>query len=111
MSSPAPIAVRSLDLLKPSGERLAFRVEFGPIRGEGHDFYFRVQFHGWGDSPPDIWGRDSLHALMLAVGLVHSILQEFVRRGGRVLWPGTDADYDLNEFVISSSASSRSSTP
>jgi hypothetical protein len=101
MTSSAPIAERTLDLLKPSGERVTFRVEFGPILGDGQDFHCRVRFHGWGDSPPDIWGYDSLQALVLAVSLVHSILDDFVRRGGRALWPGTDTDYDLDEFVFS----------
>ena len=101
MASLTHIAERKLDLLKPSGERLTFRCKFGPIRGDGQDFHCPVRFHGWGDSPPDIWGYDSLQALVLAVSLVHSILDDFVRRGGRVLWPGTDNDYDLNEFVFS----------
>ena len=90
-----------MDLLKPSGERVTFRVEFGPILNAGQDFHCRVRFHGWGDSPPDIWGGDSLQALVLAVSLVHSILADFVQRGGRILWPDTDTDYDLDEFVFS----------
>jgi hypothetical protein len=98
---PDHFAERRLDLLKPSGERVAFRVEFGPIRGEGQDFHCRVRFYGWGDSPPDIWGYDSLQALGLAVTLVRSILCDFVQRGGRVLWPGADADFDLDEFCFS----------
>jgi hypothetical protein len=96
-----PIAERSVDLLKPSGQRVGFRVEFGPIRSVGQDARCRVRFHGWGDSPPDVRGRDSLEAFLQAIGLVHSILDEFVRRGGRVLWPGTTNDYDLGYFVSS----------
>jgi len=99
MPSTRIITARCVDLLKPSGERVSFRVEFGPIRAEGQDFRCRVRFHGWGDSPPDVWGYDSLQALLLAVELVHAILIDFVRHGGRVLRPGTSADYDLNDFV------------
>jgi hypothetical protein len=101
MPASSSIAERTLDLLKPSGERVTFRVEFGPIHGDGQNFRCPVRFHGWGDSPPDIRGYDSLQALVLAVTLVHSILDDFVRRGGRVLWPGTDDDYDLDQFVFS----------
>jgi len=94
------IASRSVDLQKPSGERVPFRVEFGPVYEAGRDFRCQVKFYGWGDSPPDIAGRDSLQALILAVELVHAILAEFVRRGGRVLWPGTSTDCGLEEFVF-----------
>jgi len=96
-----PFAERSVDLLKPSGERVSFRVEFGPILPEGRFFCCRVRFHGWVESPPDIRGRDSLEAFLLAIGLVHGILEHFVRRGGHVLWPGTTHDYDLVNFVSS----------
>jgi len=94
-------AERSLDLLKPSGERVAFRVGFGPVLLAGRDFCCRVRFNGWVQAPPDVRGRDSLEALLPAVGLVHGMLDDFVRRGGRVLWPGTNNDYDLVHFVSS----------
>jgi hypothetical protein len=94
-------AERSIDLLKPSGERVSFRIEFGPITPEGPDFCCRVRFHGWAESPMDIRGRDSLEAFLQAVGLVHGILHEFVQRGGRVLLPGTNNDYGLEHFVSS----------
>lgn len=95
------IAVRSIDLLKPSGEQVAVRVELGPIFPAGLDSLCRVRLHGWIESPPDVRGRDFLEALLLAVGLVHGILAEFVRRGGRILWTGTSNDCDLVEFVSS----------
>jgi hypothetical protein len=101
MPTKGSFAERSVDLLKPSGERVVFRVEFGPILPKGRDFCCRVRFHGWVESPPDIRGRDSLEAFLQAVGLVHGILDDFVRRGGRVLWPGTSNDYDLVHFVSS----------
>ena len=101
MSATRPFAERSVDLLKLSGERVAFRVEFGPIFPEGREFRCRVRFHGWSESPPDICGRDSLEAFLQAIGLVHGILDHFVQRGGRVLWPGTNSDYGLEHFVSS----------
>ena len=101
MSSVDVIAERSVDLLRPSGERVPFHVTFGPILSAGRDFRCRVSFYGWGDSPPDIWGYDSLGAFVHAVTLVHSILHEFVQRGGRVLWPGSTNDYSLESFVFS----------
>ena len=44
MSSNRSIVERSVDLLKPSGERVSFRVEFGPIRSVGQDSRCRVRF-------------------------------------------------------------------
>ena len=101
MAQSTIIAERNVDLITPSGERIPFRIEFGPITSDGQDCHCRVRFHGWEDSPPDIWGYDSLQALVLAVSLVHSILYSFVHEGGRVVWPGTDRDYDLDEFSFS----------
>lgn len=101
MPATSPFAERSVDLRKTSGERVAFRVEFGPILPDERDFCCQVRFRGWGESPPAIRGRDSLEALLLAVGLVHSMLDDFVRRRGRLFWPGTDNDYDLAQFVSS----------
>jgi hypothetical protein len=94
------IAERSVDLLTPSGERIALLVEFGPIRKSGQGFRCRVRYHGgWEDSPPDIGGHDSLEALLLAVDLVHAMFVDFARDGVRVLWPGTSNDYDLSAFL------------
>jgi len=95
------IAERSVDLLKPTGERIPFRVEFGLIQSGGDGFLCRVRFFGWTESPPDIWGNDSLGAFLNAVGLVHGILHQFVQLGGRVVWPGTSIDYSLEGFVSS----------
>jgi len=100
MSPSSVIAARSVDLEKPSGERVPFRVEFGPVYDAGRGSRCKVRFHGWGDSPPDISGYDSLEALILAVELVHAILAEFVRRGGRLLRPGTSSEYSLDDFVF-----------
>ena len=97
VSSSGVIAERSVDLLRSFGRR----VTFGPILSAGRDFRCRVRFYGWGDSPPDICGYDSLDAFVHALTLVHSILHEFVQRGGRVLWPGSNNDYSMESFISS----------
>jgi hypothetical protein len=98
MTNSSPIAARTYDLLKPDGERVRFTASFGPIYQSGRDYRCPVRFSGWGNSPPDIWGQDSLQAFLLAVNLVHSILHEFIERGGRVLYSDTDVDWDLEIF-------------
>jgi len=100
MADSSPIAERSFDLLKPSGERVRFTASFGPIYQSGRDYRCPVRFAGWGDSPPDIWGQDSLQAFLLAVALVHSILQSFIERGGRVLYLDSDQDFCFEKFVV-----------
>jgi hypothetical protein len=100
MINPSPIAERTYDLLKPSGERVRFTASFGPIYQSGEDYRCPVRFTGWVDSPQDIWGQDSLQAFLLAVSLVHSILRSFIERGGRVLYLDTDEDYRLETFDI-----------
>ena len=100
MASTRMIAQRSVDLLNAAGERVSLRVEFGPVRAFGQEFRCRVRFHGWGDSPPDIRGYDSLQALMLAVEFVRTVLVDYVRHGGRVVWPGTSNDYELDDFAL-----------
>ena len=108
MAGDSVIVEREVDLLMPSGERVPFRVEFGPIRQEGQGFRCKVRYHGgFEEPPPDIGGYDSLHALLLAVGLVHAMLTSFVKRGGRVVWPGTLKDYDLSGLAVLGSNAER----
>jgi hypothetical protein len=98
VTEPSAIAERSYDLLKPDGTRVRFTVSFGPIYQTGHAYRCPVRFIGWGNSPPDIWGQDSLQAFLLAVNLVHSILHSFIERGGRVLHLDSDEDQPLEVF-------------
>jgi hypothetical protein len=100
MANPSPLVERSFDLLQPDGERVKFTVSYGPVYQRGEDFYCPVRFAGWANPPPDIQGVDSLAALLNAVGLVHAILQDFGKRGGRVLYAGTDCDYLFEKIVV-----------
>ena len=90
---------RHLEIIKPSGERVSFYIKLGPTYELGGTCRCKVTFDGWLESPPDIQGYDSLQAFMLAVQLIDSILREYVTRGVRVVWPGSDTDYDLDEFI------------
>jgi len=90
---------RHLEIIKPSGDRISFHIKLGPTYESSGTYRCKVTFDGWIESPPDIQGYDSLQAFMLAVRLVDSILREYVRLGVRVVWPGSDTDYDLDEFI------------
>ena len=99
MESPGVFAERIVDLLTANKERIPFRVQFGPIEPAGQSFRCKVVFQGWGDSPPAIWGYDSVQAFVLALELVRGVLTSFVEEGGgRVQWPGTLEDYDLSAW-------------
>lgn len=100
MINSSPIVERGFDLLKPSGERVRFTVSYGPVYQRNEYSYCPVQFAGWANPPPDIQGGDSLEALLQAVGLVHAILRDFVKHGGRVFYAGTECDYLLERIVI-----------
>lgn len=94
-----PVLQRSFDLQKPSGETVRFTVSYGPVYRSGDQFFCPVQFAGWANSPPDISGSDSLDAVLQAVALVHGILRELVRHGGRVFYPDSDVDYLLERIT------------
>jgi len=100
MTNPAPFVERSFDLLKPSGERVRFTVSYGPVYQRSEYFYCPVRFVGWANPPPDIQGADSLEALLQAVGLVHAILRDFIKHGGRVLYAGTECDYLFERIIV-----------
>jgi hypothetical protein len=104
MPATRAFAERSVDLLMPVGDRIPFRLEFGPICSDGEEFRCKVRFHGWVNSPRDICGYDSLQAFNLAVELVYTLLAAFVKRGGRIVWPGTMDDYDLGLFTSGAKA-------
>jgi hypothetical protein len=94
--SPLPsIADREFDLLPPNENRVRLKVSFGPIYQADGSYRCPVRFEGWGDQPPDIFGVDSLQALLLAVTCMNSVLRNFIYRGGRVLFPDTNEDVPL----------------
>ncbi len=94
-----PIAQRNLDLVYPTGTRTTLIIELGPIYTREEAFRCPVSLRGFHETLPDIAGADSLQALLLAVDMVHSVLEAFVRRGGKIYYPGTDNVYDLNRFL------------
>jgi hypothetical protein len=99
MTEALPIAERSFDLQTPGGDRVRLKVTFGPIYKADDAYRCPVRFIGWGDSPPDIWGDDSLQSFLLAVGLVHGILQGFISRGGRVFYADTNVDFKFETLI------------
>lgn len=84
----------------PTGERVRFTATFGPIYRFEESYRCPIRFEGWGDPAPDIFGADSLQALLLAVTLLNCMLRRFILRGGHVLYPGTDDHYPLETISV-----------
>ena|SRR6185295_2236665 len=100
MPNNTSVIERTLDFVEPSGGRTTVTISFGPTYPVDDDYRCPVTFTGWQEKPPpDIWGFDSLQALLLAISLVHSMLVSFVEQGGRVLYAGTEDPFDLDGFL------------
>jgi hypothetical protein len=96
------IATRTLDGIKPDGQRTRLVVSFArpyevsggfrcPVRVAGLDYDY---------TPPDIAGWDAIQALLLAISMAASLLDDFVVRGGRVFYPDTDTPYDFSDLNV-----------
>lgn len=63
-----------------------------------------VRFAWWGldydYTPPDMGGWDAVHALLSAISVAASLLDDFVLRGGRVFYPDTETPYDFEDLKV-----------
>ena len=92
-----PVVTTKLDCFRPDGERREVVVEIGrPYQVPEGEWACPVNIRGLYDGLSDIHGEDALQALCLAASLVRSLLTSFVEGGGRIMFPNTDAAYDLN---------------
>ena len=96
-----PFATREFDCVRPTGERFAFTVHLGrptPVSDVPESDWrcpVTIPFDG---PTRDIYGVDSWQALCLALSLVHSLLADFIQRGGKLYYPGTTDEFTLNDF-------------
>jgi hypothetical protein len=92
-------AERTLECLKPSGERLSVVLRFGqPYRASDVDWACPVAADGLYERLADIHGIDSLQALILAQELLRSLMQDHLERGHRFYWPGTSDVMTLEQI-------------
>lgn len=91
------VATSSLDCVNSVGERYQVMVEIGrPYRAPEGEWACPVAMRGLHNSLPDVRGEDSLQALCLAASLVRMLLTGFVEDGGKIFFPNSDSEYDLN---------------
>ena len=97
------VATRTLDAVTPAGERTRIVVTLGiPYAHEGgFRCPVRVAGLGYDYTPPDMAGWDAFHALVSAIGISASLIDDFVVRGGRVFYPGTDTPYEFADLEFS----------
>lgn len=96
-----PFATREFSCVSPKGERFAFTVEVGlPERITGDpDSDWRCPVVAPFDSQTrDIYGVDSWQALCLALAHVHSLLTDFIQRGGKLYHPGTTDEFTFHDL-------------
>jgi hypothetical protein len=93
---------QEFDCVSPAGERFAFTVRIGcptPVSNQPDSDWrcpVTVSFDG---RMRDIYGIDSGQARSLALGLVHSLLVGFLRRGGRLYRLGSDHELNYSDFL------------
>ena len=61
-----------------------------PYRCEGGDWACPVSLRPLFDDLADIHGIDSLQALRLAIELVHTLMQDFIQKGGALFLDGEE---------------------
>ena len=93
------IAKRELIGLYPSGKRVPVVIEIGKPSPHGDpnaNWHCPVSVTPLDHSVRNIGGYDALQALCLAIRHATLELTEFVRQGGRLLFPDSDEDFDLD---------------
>ena len=96
------IATRTLDAITPSGERTRIVVSLAMPYPHGNSFRCPVRVAGldYDYTPPDIGGSDAIQALLLAMSLAFGLVDDFVRRGGRVFYVDTETPYDFSDLKV-----------
>ena len=91
--------VASTDLIcvSSNGERREVVIEIGrPYKTPSGSWACSAAMRGMYRSLADIHGVDSLQALCLAASLVRTLLTYFVKDGGKIFYPNSDGEYDLD---------------
>lgn len=93
------IASRQLLGINASGEEIEIKLGLGtPYQVNDVAWACPVEALGLQTNLPDIQGIDAFQAIMLAIGLLHSILKDFCSKGGKLLWPEDHSEIPLNEL-------------
>lgn len=94
---PEPIAETHLVCKAVRGDPFDVIVRIGrPRQQPTGEWLCSVALVGFYDRPHDIAGDDSLQALCLGLSHARAALTQFVREGGRLMYPGSADDYPID---------------
>lgn len=98
-SSAAPIASTAVDLTYPDGRRVSGCIWIGmPYTVDELQANCSCGIDGLDEQLRPISGNDTLQALLPATRLLAMRLTDFVEKGGRVVYSGTDDEVDLEAY-------------
>ena len=94
------VATRTLDARTPAGESTRIVITLGAPYQHDNGFRCSVRVAGldYDYTPPDMAGWDAVAALVSGIGISASLIDDFVVRGGRVFYPGTETPYDFADL-------------
>ena len=96
-----PFATREFSCVSPEGVAFPLIVQLGrptPANDKPESDWRCPVAVPFDSRVRDIYGVDSWQALCLALSLVHSLLADFIQRGGKLYHPGTTDEFTLNDF-------------
>jgi hypothetical protein len=94
-----PIAFRKLKAVDAKGKAFDLEIIVGhPYEVDEHEWSCPVTLKGLYKLGP-ISGVDSLQALMLALGLVKSLLDDFCEKGGKIYYLNEDKPVSIVELL------------
>ena len=93
------IAERVLICERAGGERVRVTLRIGkPYRASDVDWACPVEAEGLFDRLADIHGIDSFQALVLAQGLLRTLMRGEIADGGTLWWADTHEQLDVEEM-------------
>jgi hypothetical protein len=90
------IAEEEVVFLHPNGRRVPGRIAVGlPVQVHVGEADCTIALDGYEQQPGPLKGGSTLQALLLAVRFIGTRLHDFLSKGGRVLNPEDDSDFEL----------------
>jgi len=93
------IAERDLYCIRPNGERFPIKLLIGrPYKINDVQWGCPVEALGFEKKLKETYGYDSFQALILAFKTLHQVLGYFVEDGGKLLYPDSETEVNLNDL-------------
>lgn len=94
------LASRSIDVIKPSGERAQVVLLIGqPYEVTPQEWAIPVSMNGLHERLWNLHGIDSWQVVQLGFEFIVQMLEYFVQDGGQLYWPETDERFEPAELL------------